>query len=68
MRRKDTEAHWIQVPYMDKPDEFVCSNCKAVFLSSGNVCPACGVEMRSKNSFASWVDESDNPTDALEGP
>ena len=63
MRRKDAEAHWVQVTHMQEPDQFICSHCRSVFLTSGNICPACGMQMRKQNSFASWETYLEDPPD-----
>lgn len=39
-------AHWIQKTHLFRPDEFICSACKAACDKPYEVCPSCGEPMK----------------------
>lgn len=50
---------WTRRTHLFRPDEFICSNCKAICNKPCCVCPVCGVPMKKTKYDASWVDEAE---------
>ncbi len=50
-------AHWIQQTHLFRPDEYVCSACRASCDKPCPICPACGATMNKTKYDPSWVDE-----------
>ena len=59
MKIKEKSANWIQKTHLFRPDEFICSSCRASFKKPCKNCPACGIVMRANKYDPSWVDEAE---------
>ena len=52
-------AHWTQRTHLFRPDEYICSDCKASCDKPYKVCPSCGAPMKKAKYDPSWVDEAE---------
>ena len=48
---------WIRHTHLFRGDEYECSSCQFFADKPYNVCPFCGLQMRSVKHDPSWVDE-----------
>ena len=53
------EPHWIRRTHLFEPDDYVCSQCGAVFKKKNPVCPRCGIPLALETREESWVDEAE---------
>ena len=60
-------AHWIHRTHLFRPDEYICSACKASCNKPYKVCPSCGVPMKKAKYDPSWVDEAEELSALLDG-
>jgi len=52
-------ASWTQQTHLFRPDEYVCSSCKASSKKLYKECPNCGARMKKGKYEPSWVDEAE---------
>ena len=57
--RRTNEPHWIRRTHLFDPDDYVCSQCQAVFKKKNPVCPRCGTRLALEKREESWVDEAE---------
>ena len=57
--RRTNEPHWIRRTHLFEPDDYVCSQCKAVFTKKNPFCPHCGTRLGLEKKEESWVDEAE---------
>lgn len=54
-----SRAQWIQKAHLFRADEYICSQCRAVYDKPYKTCPTCGTVMGKTKYDPSWVDEAE---------
>lgn len=52
-------AFWTRRTHLFRPDEYICSVCKASCTKPYQVCPSCGFMMKKAKYDPSWVDDAE---------
>ena len=50
---------WIVRTLLLEPDQYVCSECRAVAKEPFRFCPGCGAEMTGRKKDLNWIDEAE---------
>ena len=53
------KPHWTQKTHLFRRDEYICSECGTRCERPYQICPGCGIRMKSSRYDPTWVDEAE---------
>ena len=53
------QPYWIRKTHLLKPDEYICSVCRAVCDRPSAYCPRCGSKMGKTKKDGTWILEAE---------